>query len=138
PVSVHVLERRVPGGRCQGHVPGIWAMGGHAALQGDVLVVGSRLAVRERLELVVALARQVVLGIAIAGEVLAGDAHPPDPQGLPALITAVQPRRDAGLDPPELLLAILAVVVAVVGDAEVPAAGAIPIAEQHRQRAEAW
>jgi hypothetical protein len=112
-------------------------MCGHPELERDVLVIRRRGSVRQRLELVVTLAGQVVLGIAVAIEVLVGDTHAPDPQRLPALRLGVEPRRDARIDAPELFLAVLAVVVAVVGDAQVAAAGPIPVTEQHRERAEA-
>jgi hypothetical protein len=89
-------------------------MGGHAERKCDVLVVRCGCPSDECLELVVALAGQVVLGVAVAGQILVGDAHAPDAQRLPALLLRVQPRRDAWFDPPELLLAVLAVVVPVV------------------------
>ena len=107
-----------------------------AALAGAMSsYVGSAGAVGERLELVVALAGQVHLRVAVAGEVLAGDAHAPDLQRAPAVVRGVRARRLARLDPPELLLAVASVVVAVVADPQVAPAGPVPVAEQHRQRA---
>ena len=75
---------------------GVRPVGGDAALEGDVLVRRLRRPVGERLQLVVALARQVDLGIAVAGDVLAGDAHAPDLQRPPAVglgVRAAAPRR---------------------------------------------
>ena len=97
--------------------------------------VGCRGAVGERLEAVRADAREVDLGVAVAGEVLAGDAHAPDLDLLPALVARVEPGVLAGREPPELLLALVVVVVPVVRDAQVAAARAVPVAEEHRERA---
>ena len=99
-------------------------------------IVRLRGSVGEGLELVVALARQVDLGVSVTRHVLARDAHAPDAKHPPALVPRVEPRRLTGLEPPELLLAAT-VVVAVVRDTQVATTGSIPIAEQHRQRAPA-
>ena len=72
-----------------------------------------------------------------AGQVVAGDAHPLDLQPDPAVGVGVQPRRTVGAHPPELLLALRGLVeLAIVADPQVAPAGAIPVAEQHRQGAE--
>ena len=109
----------------------------HAPLEGDIAVVGLGRAIRQGLQLVVGLARQVVVGVAIARDVIARDAHAPDVHVRPALLLGVKPRRLAARHAPELLLAVtvIAVVVPVVAHAQVTPAGAIPIAEQHRERA---
>jgi hypothetical protein len=90
-----------------------------------------RRAVGKGFELVVALAREVDLRIAVAVEVLARDAHSPDLERLPAVGRGVQAWLFARDHLPELLLAaaVVAVVVAVVADAEVAPARAVPIAE---------
>ena len=74
----HAVEGRIVSpvnGRCRGH----------PALERDVAVARLRGPVGQGLELVVALARQVDLRVAVAGEVLAGDPHPPDLHVLPAV-----------------------------------------------------
>ena len=104
-VVVDVLELRVPGGRRE-HVPTHErALRGDPALEGDVPVRRLGRAVFERLELVVALAREEHLGVAVAGQVLTGDAHAPDLQRAPSVGLGVLARRLAGRDPPQLLLA---------------------------------
>ena len=94
-------------------------------------------AVGERLQDVRALAGQEDLRPPVAVEVLAGDAHAPDPERLPAIVGRVQRRWLARCHAPELLLAVaqVAVVVAVVADAQVALAGSVPVAEEHRQGA---
>ena len=137
-VIVHVLELGVPGGARPDVAAGVGALRGDALGEGDVLVVRLRRAVlrdaRQGLQLVVGHAGQEIVGIAVAGEVVAGDAHAPDAQRLPAVLVGVERRRLAGLDAPELLLAA-PVVFAVVGDAQARRARAVPVGEQHRQRA---
>ena len=92
----------------------------------------------EGLERVRALAREIDLRVAVAGQVVARDAHAPQPQQGPAVGRGVGPRRHPRLEPPQLLPADrLAVVMAVVADPEVPAARSVPVAEEHRERAEA-
>ena len=125
----------MPRRRGEGRVAGERAVGGRAALERDVPVARVRGAIGQGLELVVALAREVDLRIAVAGEILAGDAHAPDLHVLPAVGLAVLARRLPGLDAPELLAAV-PVVMAVVADPQVPAPRAVPVAEQDRQRAE--
>src|SRR5205823_65504 len=91
----------------------------------------------ERLELAVVLAREVDLRKAVAGQVVRGDAHALDLGRKEAIGGRVFPRDDAGLDPPQLLPPeARRVVVAVVADTEVHPAGPVPVAEEHRQRAE--
>ena len=111
-------------------------MGGHPAPQRDVHVARLRRTVRQGLQLVVGLARQVDLRVRVAGEVLAGDAHAPDPQQGPTLVAGVEPRGLAGFDPPQLFLAV-PVVVAVVGHPQIAPARPVPVAEEHRERAPA-
>ena len=59
----------------------------------------------ERLQLVVPLAREVVLGQAVARQVLAGDAHAPDHHAHPAIGRGVGTGRLPGGDPPQLVRA---------------------------------
>ena len=103
-------------------------------LERDVPVRRLGRAVVERLELVVALAREEHLRVAIVRHVLTGDSHAPDLQRTPPVGLGVLARRLVGRDAPELLLA-LAVVVPVVRHAQVALAGPAPVAEQDRQRA---
>ena len=58
--------------------------------EGDVAVRRLRRPGGQGLQLVVALAGEVDLRVAVAGQVLAGDAHAPDPQRLPAVGGGVQ------------------------------------------------
>src|SRR5215213_10027120 len=88
----------------------------------------------QRLELIVALARQVNLRIAVRGQVEGRDAHAPDLCPNPTVGIRVSARRLARFDPPQLFLAV-DVVLAIVAQSEVAATGAIPVAEQHRQGA---
>lgn len=88
----------------------------------------------KRAQLIVTHARQQVVGIAVAGHVVAGDAHAPDPQLPPAFRRREQARRIAGRQLPQLLLAA-AVVLAVVAEAQCRHAGPVPIAEQRRKAA---
>ena len=115
-VVVDVLELGVPGGGVPGVTARIGVRGGRAHLPADVRVVRPLRTIDQRLEHVVGLVGQEDLRPAIAVDVLAGDAHAPDPQELPALIPGVQPRRLTGGHLPELLLAIgqVAVVVMIV------------------------
>ncbi len=69
-----------------------------------------------------------------AVEVVAGNAHAPDLQRLPALFGGVQGRRLAGRRFPQLLLPAL-VELAVVAHAQVGLAVAAPVGKQHRQGA---
>ncbi len=88
------------------------------------------------LEAVRALARQVHVRVSVAGDVIAGDSHALDLDLGPPVGGGVEARSLAGRHPPELLLADgVVVVVAVVADPQVPPPGAVPVAEQHRQRA---
>ena len=89
---------------------------------------------RERLQLVVTLAGDEHLWIAVARHVQAGDAHPPDLHRAPTIRLGVRPGRLARRDPPELLLTVH-VVVTVVRQAQIALPGAAPVAEQHGQRA---
>ena len=77
----------------------------HPALEGDVAVGRLGGPGGQRLELVVALAGQVDVGIAVAGHVVAGDAHAPDLHRDPAVGAGVEARGLARCDPPELVLA---------------------------------
>ena len=113
PVVVDVLELGMPCRRGQGIAARVRTRRGHALVDRDVPVGRPAGRVRQRLELVVALARQVHLGQAVAGDVVAGDAHPPDHEALPPVVACVEARRLARVDAPELLLAV-EVVVAVV------------------------
>ena len=125
----------MPRGRRERRVARERPVRGHARLERHVLVgrppVGD---VGQGLELVVGLAGEVDLGVAVVGQVVAGDAHAEDAQPLPPLIASPEARRRTGLDPPELLLPV-AVVVAVVRDPQVAPTGSVPVAEQHRERA---
>ena len=133
-VVVHILELGMPG-RGRQHVPArVRSRCGHAGLQRDVAVVRLGGTVGERLELVVALARQEHLRKAVAGDVVAGDAHAPDPHLLPSLFVGVQTRSFAVGDAPQLFLAV-EVVVPVVRHPQVAAPGPVPVAEQDRQGA---
>ena len=90
-VVVDIGELGVPGGGRQDVTAGVGPGGGGAALEGDVLVRRLGGSVGERLQLVVALARQVHLRVAVPGDVLAGDPHSPDLQRLPAVRLGVRP-----------------------------------------------
>ena len=127
----------MPGGRRQRVATGRRPGRGHAELERQVPVGRLRWSAGESLEDVRTLARQVRVGIAVAVDVIAADAHALDPDRLPAIRGRVLAGCLARRDPPELLLAVaqVAVVVAVVADPEVPPPGPIPVAEQHRQRA---
>ena len=98
---------------------------------------GRRRVAGQGLQLVVRLAREEVLRVAIARDIGARDTHAPHLDRRPAVVGRVEPGRLARRDPPELLLAGrgLAVVVAIVADPQVASAGAVPVAEQHRERA---
>ena len=133
-VVVDVLELGVPRGRREHVTAHGGPLRGHAAGQRDVLVGGVLRSVGQGLQLVVALAGDEDLGVAVAGEVPAGDAHAPEVQRLPAVGLGVGAGRLAGLDAPHLVLAV-EVVVAIVGDPQVATAGPAPVAEQHGQRA---
>jgi hypothetical protein len=91
-----------------------------AAPDRDVLVVRLGRPFGQRLELVVALAGQEHLRQAVAGHVVAGDAHSPDLHVLPPLVRGVQTRSLAVVHAPELFFAV-EVVVAVVGRPQVAA-----------------
>ena len=133
-VVVDVGELVVPRRRRQHVAADEGAVGGDSALERDVLV-GRLVAVAgEGLQLVVGLTRQEHLGPAVAGQVVTGDAHPPDLQRTPPVGLRVGMRGLIGHDAPELLAAV-AVVVPVVRHAQVAPAGPAPVAEQHRQRA---
>ena len=133
-VVVHVLELRMPGGR-RVHVSAhIGPVRGDAALVGGVDIARSRCTGLQLLQLVVRHAAQKHLGQAVAVEVVAGNPHAPDLQRLPALSRRVLLRRLAGCELPQLLLTAL-VVLAVVADAQGRLATAVPVREQHRQRA---
>src|SRR4249919_1008162 len=86
------------------------------------------------LELVVTLAGDEHLGTAVSGEVLAGDAHPPELQWSPTVSLGVEARRFARGYLPQLL-GPGAVVVPVVRQAEVAFSRSGPVAEQRGQRA---
>ena len=86
-------ELGMPGRRGQDVAAGERAVRGDAALEGDVAVGRPARAVGEGLELVVALARQEDLGVAVARDVLAGDAHAPDLHRHPAVGRRVEARR---------------------------------------------
>ena len=135
-VVVDVVELGVPGRGGQT----LAARGGlgraDAAVQRDVAEVRALRPVGQRHELVVGHAREVVLGIAVTGDVVAGDAHALELHALPALLARPGGGRLAWFDAPELLLALLGwVVLAVVGDAQVAPARAVPVAEEQRERA---
>ena len=118
PVVVDVPELGVPG-RGREHVSaGERAMGGGPTFQGDVLVRRLGRPVGEGLQLVVALTRQVHLRIAVAGDVRAGDAHPPDLQAAPPVGLRVLLRGFAPVDAPQLVGPI-EVVVPVVGHSQI-------------------
>jgi hypothetical protein len=125
----------MPRGRGQVRVADDGLVRGRATAQGDVAVARFVGTVRQGLELVVALAREVVLRQAVPGDVLTGDAHAPDPHRLPAVRFRVPAGRLPDLDPPQLLLSV-ARVVPVVGHAQVPPTGSVPVAEQDGQGAE--
>ena len=89
----------------------------------------------ERLEGVRALAGEVDLRVAVAGHVVARDAHAPQAQQGPAVGGRVGPRRHARLEPPELLATdVVVVVLAVVADPQVAPSRSVPVAEEHRER----
>ena len=134
PVVVDVGELGMPG-RGREHVAaGEWLRGVDAAPQGDVPEGRLLRPHGQRLELVVALAGEVVLGVAVAGQVLAGDPHPPDLHRDPAVVGGVGAWRHAPVDPPELVRAV-DVVVAVIRHAEVALSRAVPVAEEDGQGA---
>jgi hypothetical protein len=134
-VVVDVLELRVPGGRRPRVAARERHMGEDASLEGDVAIGRLARPGGQGLQLVVALAGEIHLGVAVAGDVLAGDPHAPDLRRHPAVGVGVQARLLAGRHPPELFLAVGAVVVTIVADPQVATAGPVPVAEQHRQGA---
>ncbi len=139
-VIVHVLELGVPGGARPDVLAGMRAVGRHAEGKGDVVVGRRRWSVGrhggEPLQLVVSHAGQEVFRIAVGIEVVGGDAHPPDPEESPALGLGDERGFRSGGNAPELFLAAL-VVFPVVRDAQRRRAGAVPVGEEHRERAEA-
>src|SRR5436309_7592965 len=139
PVVVDVRELGVPRGRGQGAAAADDRVGNVGpSIESDVLVRWAGRASRQGHEVVRSLTRQVHLRQPITRQVVARDAHALDLHPLPAVARGIEPRRVSRLDPPELLLpAVLLVVVAVVADPEVGTPGAVPRAEQQRQGAPA-
>ena len=133
-VVVDVRELGMPRGRRQHVAARERTVSGDLPLECDVLVRRRCRSVGECLQLVVALAGEEDLGIAVAGDVGTGDAHPPDAQRAPAVGLGVRAWCRLGIDAPQLIRAV-AVVVAVVGHAQVAPARTAPVAEQDRQRA---
>src|SRR5439155_20831068 len=134
-IVVDVLELVMPGRRRSGVPAGEWLRRVDATLESDVAVRRMRWTGRECLQAVITSARKEDLGVTVAGEVVTGDAHALNLHVHPTIVGRVQRGRLTWRDAPQLLLTVRRqVVVRVVAHAKIHAPGAIPVAEEHRQR----
>ena len=134
-VVVHVRELVVPRGRWPRIAAGEWLGRVHPAPEADVAIGRLGRTQGESLQSIVGLAREEDLRITVAGEVVARDAHPLHLDGDPPVVRRIERRRLVRGDAPELLLALgRQVIVLVVAHAEIHSPGAVPIAEEHRER----
>ena len=124
----------MPGGRWEHVATGERLGRVDSPLERDIAVPGLAWPGGQGLELVVSLAGDIHVRIAIAGDVIAGDAHAPDLHPHPAIRVRVEPRWLVSGDAPQLVLPV-EVVMAVVGHSQVASAGPVPVAEQDRQGA---
>ena len=108
-----------------------------AALEGLVHIHRAAAVAAELLELVVGHAGEKYFRETVAINIVAGNAHAPDLQTLPTLFGGVSGGWLARLDFPELFLPAF-VVLAVIAHPQGRLAAAVPIREQHGQRAVAW
>ena len=129
-IVVDIGKLRVPGGGGVHVAAHIRPVRGHASFVGHVDITRPRrrtlCASVEFLQLVVRHAGEEDFGFAITIKVVAGNAHAPNLQRLPALFGRVQRRGRAGRHLPQMLLAAF-VIFAVVAHPQVDLAASAPV-----------